>query len=1155
MEPEQQKSDKPNFVKMEEEVLRKWEHDNIFQKTLDKTKDGKRFVFFEGPPTANGKPGIHHVLARAYKDIICRYKTMQGFFVERKAGWDTHGLPVELQVEKELKISGKPDIEKYGVAKFNQKCKESVWTYKKIWEDMTRRIGYWLDLEHPYITYENEYIESLWWIIKQVWDKGLLYKGHKVVPHCPRCGTALSSHEVAQGYESVTENSVYVKFLVTNPEKIMPEAKDDLFILSWTTTPWTLPGNVALAVGEEIDYVAVEQDSETLILAKAALGRLEGEFKIDKEFKGSELIGLKYAPLFDIKSLQTDKSHQVYAADFVTTTDGTGVVHTAVMYGEDDYSLGARVGLPKVHTVDENGLFTAEVRKWAGRFVKDKEVEKEIVNDLRSRELLYKEEMYTHDYPFCWRCGTPLLYYAKDSWFIRMSVLKEQLIKNNQDINWVPGYIKQGRFGEWLNELKDWAFSRERYWGTPLPIWECELCKKQKCVGSFAELNLPATAAHIFILRHGMSKKNDPKIIQGNFEGNEKYGLTEKGRREISSAAEKLKGKIDVIISSDFLRTRETAEIVQKITGAELFFDADLREILTPSWEGMLISESDKLLPPEPWPLEYKLGDGENYRDLVDRMQRAMQTAIRNYPNKRILIVSHGDPLWLLKWSVSGLPENQYHLVEYPQKGITEQLNVKIDFNPHRPYVDDINLACECGGQMRRVKEVVDVWFDSGAMPFAQWHYPFENRERIDTGLSFPAEYISEAIDQTRGWFYTLLAISTLLDKGTPYNNVVCLNLILDSKGQKMSKSKGNIVDPFVMIEKYGADALRWHLYTINQPGDTKLFDEKNLEDVVKKNWLIIWNVLAFSKMYSSKALTNESLSPVHLLDRWVISKLNNLIEVVSDYLNNYQATEAGRSISEFVNELSTWYVRRSRSRFKKEGADKQQAVLTLNYVLLQLSKLLAPFAPFIAESLYFQLGGTKESVHLEDWPASDKSAIDSGLIKKMDIVRQAVELGHSLRKEGQFKVRQPLSQFIIKSEPLEDDLLEIIKDEMNVQSSIAVEKMPSGGEFVFKEGNGLAVALDTTMTDELKQLGLIREIVRQINAMRKDAQLTINDPVTVYYDIPDEEFLGIFLHYKSNICRDVLAVDCLKDLPDNIDLKKILEINGRKITLGIKKR
>jgi isoleucyl-tRNA synthetase len=975
MKQHDKQDSKPNFPKMEKEVLKFWEKESIFEKTLKKTKDGKSFVFFEGPPTANGKPGIHHVLARAYKDIILRYKTMQGFFVERKAGWDTHGLPVELQVEKELKISGKPEIDKYGVEKFNKKCRESVWKYKKEWEEMTKRIGFWLDLDHPYITYENDYIESLWWIIKQAWDKGLLYKGHKVVPHCPRCGTALSSHEVALGYKEVTENSVYIKFKVIGQE--------NTFILSWTTTPWTLPGNVALAVGEEIEYVKVKQDKEEYIFAKAVVERLEGKYKVIEEMKGKDLIGLEYEPLFDIKSLRSDNAYKVYTADFVNTEEGTGVVHTAVMYGEDDYQLGEKVGLPKHHTVDENGNFTKDVEKWAGKFVKDKDVEKGIVADLQERGLLYKEEMYKHDYPFCWRCYTPLLYYAKDSWFIRMSQLKNQLIKNNEDINWVPGYIKHGRFGEWLNELKDWAFSRERYWGTPLPIWECDKCGERKCIGSVEELKA--------------------KSLQS----------TDYGRR------------------------------------------LDL----------------------------------------------------------------------------------------------------------HRPFVDNIKLKCKCGGIMKRVKEVIDAWFDSGSMPFAQWNYPFENKKRIDNGISFPAQYISEGIDQTRGWFYTLLAVSTLLDKGAPYKNIICLNLILDSKGQKMSKSKGNIVDPFEMMDKYGADTLRWHFFTMNQPGDTKLFDEKQLADVVRKNWMILWNVLSFWKMYSQSTDHKQRITvPLskHVLDCWVIAELQLIIKNVTKHLDNYQVTEAGRLIGNFINELSTWYLRRSRSRFKQKGEDKQHALKTLQYIIIELAKLLAPFAPFVAESLFREASGPKskqKSVHLADWPKFDAKLFDEKIIDSMQVVRQAVELGHSLRKEHQIKVRQPLAQFVILNTSLNSEFIELIKEEVNVQEVIQAKKVSISNEFVTKGNSVITVALDITITDELKEQGIIREMVRHINAMRKDARLTINDTITVYYEIADKELDGIFQHYQKEVVREVIATSCLKGLPDNIDLKKVLEIMGKKVLFGIKKK
>lgn len=963
------KDNKPDFPKMEEEVLKFWEKEDVFKKTLDKTKDGQPFIFFEGPPTANGKPGIHHVLSRAYKDVIPRYKTMRGFFVERKAGWDTHGLPVELQVEKELKISGKPEIEKYGIEKFNRKCIESVWQYKKEWEEMTKRVGFWLDLDSAYVTYENYYIESLWWIIKQVWDRGLLFKGHKVVPHCPRCGTALSSHEVALGYDEVTENSVYIKFKVVD--------KDNTYILSWTTTPWTLPGNVALAVGEDIDYVKVKQDKEEYILAKEIAEKVLDKHKVIEEIKGKDLVGLEYEPLFNIEPLNTDNSHKVYTADFVNIEEGTGVVHTAVMYGEDDYQLGEKVGLPKYHTVDENGNFKESVVKWAGRFVKDKGVEKGIVEDLKERNLLLKVEPYTHSYPFCWRCDTPLLYYAKDSWFIKMSQLKEQLLKNNEDINWVPAYIKHGRFGEWLNEVKDWAFSRERYWGTPLPIWEAENGDRI-CIGSIEEL------------------------------------------KELAKDKSKVGDNIDL----------------------------------------------------------------------------------------------------------------------------------------HRPFVDEIILV-KGGKEYKRIKEVADVWFDSGAMPFAQWHYPFKNKERIDKGKSFPAHFIAEAVDQTRGWFYTLLAVSTLLGKGAPYKNVICLGLILDSQGQKMSKSRGNIVDPFMIMKKYGADTLRWHFFTMNQPGETKLFDEKQLEDVKRKNWMILWNVLSFWQMYA-KDYQPKVLESKQILDQWIIARLNSLIKKVTENLDVYAVTEAGREISGFINELSTWYLRRSRARFKKEGEDKDSALKTLHYVLLTLSKLLAPFIPFLAESLFKEVTVKNKgevSVHLAEWPVADERLIKKDVLEEMNTVRQAVELAHALRKESQIKVRQPLAQFIINHAPLNNELTVLIKEEVNVLEVIYTEKLPSGSEFINKESNSFKVALDTTITDELKHQGIIREVIRHINAMRKDAGLTINDTITLYYEITDKSLEGILMHYKQKILKDVLASDCLKGLPDNVDLKKVLQIDDNRAIFGIKNK
>ncbi len=962
------KDNRVSFPEREEEILAWWEKEKIFEQSLEKTKNGKPFVFFEGPPTANGRPGIHHILARSYKDIILRYKSMQGFYVERKAGWDTHGLPVELQVEKELGISGKPEIEKYGIAEFNQKCKESVWEYKEEWERLTKRMGFWLDLQHPYITYQDDYVETLWWIIKQVWDKELLYQGYKVVPHCPRCGTALSSHEVAQGYEEVTDNSVYVKFKVKD--------QDDTYILSWTTTPWTLPGNVALAVGHDIDYVKVKAEGNYYILAASVADRLEMKYKVEEEMKGADLVGLEYEPLFDIKALKSDTSYQVYPADFVNTEEGTGVVHTAVMYGEDDFQLGSQVGLPKHHTVDENGYFTDDVPEFVGMFVKDKDVERSIISLLNERGQLLREEPYKHSYPFCWRCGTPLLYYAKDSWFIAMTKLKDKLIQNNETINWVPDHFKHGRFGEWLNELKDWAFSRERYWGTPLPIWKSD-DGKFLCVGSFAEL-------------------------------------------------------------------KELAKDPEKI---------------------------------DTW------------------------------------------------------------------------------FDPHRPFVDDIVLEKD-GTEYRRVPEVIDVWFDSGAMPYAQWHYPFENASRIDEGVSFPADYISEAVDQTRGWFYTLLAVGTLLDKPAPYKNVVCLGHILDNKGQKMSKSRGNVVDPFDIMDRYGVDALRWFFFTVNQPGEAKLFDEKQVDDIVKKNWMILANVTSFWKMYAPK-LSGEPSTPAstHLLDRWVLARLHQVSTSVTEKLDAYLITEAARELGTFITDLSTWYLRRSRNRMRSESVDQKNALDTLHYVLVSTSKLLAPFAPFFSEWLYQETTGTKDgSVHLADWPQVDQSFGDEELLREMQTIRTAVELGHALRKEREIKVRQPLSQFIIQAQGVTDGTLQIAAAELNVQSTAVVKLLPSGSEFVTKESGDVKVALDTTITDELKQQGIAREIIRHLNALRKDGKLTIDDRITIYYDIADGDLEGIMQHYKDTICTDVLADKCLKGIPENVDLKKVLDISGSKLLFGIKK-
>ena len=912
----------PKFPELEQAILADWKKNNVFQKTLTQTAKGKRFVFFEGPPTANGLPHIGHVLARIFKDVVCRYKTMRGFFVERKAGWDTHGLPVELEVEKQIGVSGKRDIEDYGIEKFNNECRKSVWKYKAEWEKMTERIGYWLDLEHPYITYEKPYIESLWWIFKQLWEKKLLTKDYKVVPHCPRCETALSSHEVAQGYQKVTENSVFVKFKVTSDKG---QVKKGDYILSWTTTPWTLPGNVALAISEDVEYYIVETHArERVIVAGSLAEHLLGKMDGFETIKGTDLVGLEYEPLFPGAIPKDTKGYEnafkVYAADFVTTDEGTGVVHTAVMYGEDDYQLGSVVGLPKHHTVTTDGHFTKDVKEFAGQYVKDEKTSQAIIDSLKERNLLFKEEPYEHDYPFCWRCHSPLLYYAKDSWFIAMSKLREQLLKNNEQITWVPEYIKYGRFGEWLNEIKDWAISRERYWGTPIPIWECDRCGKRECIGSYQEL---------------ADKTGDKNVVSDSFD-------------------------------------------------------------------------------------------------------------------------------------------------------------------PHRPFVDALNWRCDCDGRMRRIPEVADTWFDSGSMPFAQWHYPFENKERIEKGLSFPGEYIAEAIDQTRGWFYTLLAIFTALGYDQPpYKNVICLGHVLDAKGVKMSKHIGNVVDPWQAINEFGIDPIRWYLYTVNRPGDYKRFDPEGIREIVKKNFIVLWNVVSFYKLYQAPdQKIPASPKSKHVLDRWIVAELAELEKTVTDELDRYHIIEAGRLLNGFISDLSTWYVRRSRERFKAAEATNVSHVL--GYVIQRLAILLAPFIPFYAEAIYREIGGSKESVHLEAWPEFNPKLADAALVKEMETVRKIAELAHAARSEKGIKVRQPLAELVVRAKELLPELTEILQSEVNVLGVRCDLTLPSGSDWQMKETGGIAIALKTTIDDNLARQGLAREVIRQVNAMRKELGLTRHDRIEI---------------------------------------------------------
>lgn len=926
----------PNFPKIEEEILNFWQKNEIFEKSLKKNDPQNKFIFYEGPPTANGQPGIHHVLARVFKDIICRYKTMQGFYVGRRAGWDTHGLPVEIEVEKALGLKDKKEIEAYGVAKFNEKCRMSVFRYKKEWEDLTLRIGFWLDLENPYITYENSYIEKVWGVLKQIWEKDLIYQGFKVVPYCPRCGTTLSSHEVAQGYRNITENSYFIKFPLKN--------KKNTFFLVWTTTPWTLPGNIALAVNPEINYVEVASNGETLILAKDRVSKvIKGEYKIVKEFKGSDLVGETYEALYDPSDFikTTNKDFKVWSADFVLADDGTGIVHIAPAFGVDDMNLQNKEGFSIPMTVSPEGKMLSEIGK--GKFVKD--ADPEIIEDLKSRRLFFADEKITHEYPFCWRCESILIYFAKSTWFIKVSKINDKLLKNNEEINWIPDYLKHGRFGQWLTDARDWALSRERFWGTPLPIWQCE-CGEKILIGSLEELKKMAT---------------------------------------------------------------------------------------------------------EP---------------------------------------------------------------------------VKDDLDLHKPYIDEITIKCDqCDGVMKRVPEVIDVWFDSGAMPFASGEFPD----------NFPADYISEAIDQTRGWFYTMLSISTLLDQAAPYKNVISLAHVLDENGKKMSKSKGNVIDPWKVINKFGTDSLRWYFYTVNSPGDSKRMAEKDVEQTLRKFVMLLFNIYLFFTSYANIddwTLEKQEKSD-NILDKWIIAELNLLTQKTINNLDEFNITGAAREIHKFNNDLSTWYLRRSRKR--RDG----EFYSTLYYVLLDLSKLLAPFIPFTAESIYQNLKTSKdpESVHLCDWPKAGE--IDENLISQMAEIRKLVETAHAQRAEAKIKNRQPLQCAKIKKE-FSQDLLEILKSELNVKDIIIDGRQ--------KE----EIVLDTEITEELKKEGICRDLLRLIQDLRKKAKLVSGNPANLYCQ-GDEEILQLIKENQKNIEKET-TVKLVFQKQDNVEIGEKNTLDGKTIWLGLTK-
>ncbi|MDX6672338.1 MAG: isoleucyl-tRNA synthetase [Solirubrobacteraceae bacterium] len=1025
---------RPDLPRLEEEVLERWRERDVFRESIRRREGAPAWVFYEGPPTANGPPGTHHVLSRAFKDIFPRYRTMRGYSVERKGGWDCHGLPVEIAVEEKLGIKSKADIEAYGIAEFNRQCRESVFEYLEEWNALTERIGFWVDLEHAYRTLDAPYIESVWWALREIWDRDLLYEGHKVVPYCPRCGTALSSHEVAQGYRDVVDPSVYVRFPTEDAGQ--PLQPGDV-LLVWTTTPWTLVSNAAVAVHPDIVYVRARKDGEVFVVADDLMERVLGEDaeRLDR-FAGSELEGIRYAPPFPFLGAADygERGHTVLPADFVTAQDGTGLVHTAIAFGEDDFRLGERYGLTVLNPVRPDGTYDERIGPYAGTFVKD--ADPDLIADLRDRGRLFREEVYEHSYPHCWRCDTPLLYYAKPSWYIATSRLRDRLLAANESVTWHPEHIKHGRFGKWLENNVDWALSRERYWGTPLPVWRCEADPSHvHCVGSFAELH-------------------------------ERSGV-----------------------------------------------------------------------------------------ELQD---------------------------------------------------------------PHRPYVDDVAFDCpRCDGTMRRVPEVIDVWFDSGAMPFAQHHAPFENEEHFRT--HFPADFVCEALDQTRGWFYSLLAISTLLFDRTPYENVVCLGLLLDSEGQKMSKSKGNIVAPSEVIDRFGADALRWYFFTSKQPWDGYRFSPETIGEGVRQFLLQLWNVYSFYVLYANAAEGGvaEASGERTELDRWVLSRLSATVETVSDRLDNYDATTGGRAIAEFVDDLSNWYVRRSRRRFW--DADPV-AFATLRECLVTVAQLLAPFTPFVADEVYDNLDGSEPSVHLCDFPQAGER--DEALELDMAVARETVRLGLSARKQANLKVRQPLHEAVVVAAGREREAIErlghVVREELNVKSLRFVEAADELGRYEVKpnfralgprfgkrmpqvaaavaaldpdhvaralreerevgiaidghehqlggddlqlamkplEGYQLeregshAVALELALDEELRREGLAREVVHAIQAARKAAGLAVEDRIDLILG-GDEELLAAARAHEDYVAGETLATSLSFD---GAGAGEPATIEGRELRIAVAK-
>ncbi|MFA5997373.1 MAG: class I tRNA ligase family protein [Candidatus Paceibacterota bacterium] len=1103
---------KSDIARREEETQAMWAEKGIFEKSLAQTKDGGEFVFYDGPPFATGLPHYGHLLASTIKDTIPRYQTMKGRHVRRVWGWDCHGLPIENLIEQELGLGHKTDIEKYGVGAFNEAARASVFRYDTEWKKTIPRIGRFVDMEHSYTTMDAGYTESVWWAFKNLYEKNLVYQGFKSMHICPRCETTLSNNEVTSNYKDITDISVTAKFeLLDEP---------GTYVLAWTTTPWTLPGNVALAINEESIYCKVKsqkskvKSAEFYILAKERLPYVlkDLEHEIIGEFKGADLVGKSYKPIFDYYANDAtlknrENGWKIYGAEFVTMDSGTGVVHIAPAFGEDDMALGVKENLPFVQHVAMDGTMKKEVRDFAGVQVKPKSKEKDgqqatdilIIKHLAGIGALFSKEKIVHAYPHCWRCETPLLNYAAQSWFVKVPELKERLLEANATTSWVPQNMRDGRFGKWLEGARDWAISRSRYWGAPLPVWQCSECNERFVSGSRAELadHTKKSGNKYLVMRHGEAESNATNTVSSKVETSTKYGLTANGRASAEKTADTLKNeKIDLIFVSPFARTRQTAEIVANTIGFDaknIIVDERIKEIDTGIFDGKPISDYREHFVSQEDKFTRRPEGGENLLDVKRRAMAFLEDLEEKYTGKTILIVTHEYPVWMLMTGVEGAGvaggvELKDGKVDFVKTGEMVPLaftpfphNGDYEFDLHLPYIDKVQVGCACGAMMTRVPYVFDCWFESGSMPYAQFHYPFENKELFEK--NFPADFIAEGIDQTRGWFYSLLILSVGLFGKAPFKNVIVNGLVLAEDGQKMSKKLKNYPDPSEVLAKYGADAVRYYL--LSSPivhAEDLSFSERGVDEVVKKNIARLLNVLSFYEMYGVQMKTVDNVSD-NPLDQWILARLAELVSEMTTSLDAYELDRAVKPLGLFVDDLSTWYIRRSRDRFKSDDvADRAHAIETTRIVLLELSKLLAPVMPFLAEHLYAHAGGEKESVHLESWPLFTEP--DDKIISAMTEVRRVVSLALEARAKAGLKVRQPLASVTVKGEALSQELALIIADELNVK------------EVMWSTNLATDVELDTVITPELKKEGQFRELLRTVQGLRKLANLEPTDIV-----------------------------------------------------------